>query len=154
MRRPIWLTYKPNAGDWITAVIVVWFLWWVGLFPAHAQGVSPNQMFGCNQSAQYNASTNGATKLVTGTATKQIYVCGWNIMPGGTVSVSFVYGTGGTCGTGQAAVTPPFALTAQIAEVDHLPVYTGIPPVPVSNDLCILTNAGVAVQAIVYYTQF
>lgn len=122
--------------------------------PANAQGVSPSQMFGCNQSAQYDASTSGATKLVTGTSTARIYVCGFNFLANGTVNVSLVYGTGGTCGSGQGSVTPAFRFTAQTGDVDHLPVYTGLPPVPASNDLCILTSAGVAVQAIVYYTQF
>ena len=123
---------------------------------ARAQGVSPNQMFGCNQSANYDASTNGATKLVTGAASKGIYVCGWNVMPGGTVSVQFVYGTQAStpCDTGQTAITPAFQLTAQTAEIDHLPVYTGVKAVPTGKDVCILTNAGTAVQAILYFTQF
>ncbi len=121
---------------------------------ASAQGVSPNQMFGCNQSAKYDASTSGATKLVTGVSNKQIYVCGWNLLASGTVNVSLVYGTGGTCGTGTTAITPAFQFTAQVSDVDHLPVYTGITPVPVNNDLCINASAGVAVQAVVYYTQF
>jgi hypothetical protein len=38
--------------------------------------------------------------------------------------------------------------------IDHLPVYTGMVPVPAGNDLCINTSAAVAVQAYVYYTQF
>lgn len=124
--------------------------------PVCAQGVSPNQMFGCNQSANYDASTNGATRLVVGTTTKGIYVCGWNIMPAGTVSVQLVYGTQTTnpCDTGQTPVTPAFQLTAQTPEIDHLPVYTGVKAVPTGKDLCILTNAGTAVQAIIYYTQF
>lgn len=122
--------------------------------PAAAQGVSPNQMFGCNQSVQYDASTSGSTKLLTGVANKGIWVCGWNVLPAGTVSVQFVYGTGVNCGTGQTAITPAFQLTAQIPEIDHLPVYTGITAVPVSKDVCILTNAGVAVQAILYFTSF
>lgn len=122
--------------------------------PAMAQGVSPNQMFGCNQSAIYDASTAGATKLVTGVSNKRIYVCGWNILSGGTVNVSLIYGTGGTCGSGTTSITPAFQLTAQISEVDHLPVYTGIAAVPASNDLCINASGGVAVQAIVYYTLF
>src|ERR1035437_5079366 len=112
----------------------------VGSFGAHAQGVSPNQMFGCNQSAQYDASTSGSTKLVTGTSTKQIYVCGFNFFSGGSASVKLVYGTGGTCGSGTASITPAFQFTAQTGDVDHLPVYTGITPVPVSNDLCINVN--------------
>lgn len=123
---------------------------------AKAQGVSPNQMFGCNQSAKYDASTNGATRLVQGNATQGIYVCGWNIMPAGTVSVQFVYGTQTTnpCDTGQTPITPAFQLTAQIPEVDHLPVYTGITPVPAGKDVCLVTNAGVAVQSILYFTRF
>lgn len=117
-------------------------------------GVSPNQMFGCNQSAIYDASTSGATKLVTGSANQRIYVCGFNFWSNGTVSVGLVYGTGGTCGTGQTEVTPAYPFTAQTGIVDHLPVYTGLPPVPASNDLCLNTTGSVAVQAIVYYTKF
>lgn len=121
---------------------------------AMAQGVSPSQMFGCNQSAQYDASTSGNTRLVIGAANKQIYVCGFNFFSNGSVSVSLVYGTGGTCGSGTGSVTPAFEFGAQTGEVDHLPVYTGLPPAPISNDLCIKTTGAVAVQAIVYYTQF
>ena len=116
--------------------------------------LSPAQMVGCGQSAQYNASTSGDTRLVVGTANTQIYVCGYVFFAGGTASVKLEYGTGGTCGTGTNPVTPPFALTAQTGIVDHVPFYTGLPPVPNSNDLCINVTAGVAVQAIVYFTQF
>lgn len=123
-------------------------------FPAMAQGVSPSQMFGCNQSAQYDAPTSGNTKLVTGVANKQIYVCGFNFFSNGTVNVSLIYGTGGTCGSATGSVTPAFEFGAQTGDVDHLPVYTGLPPVPASSDLCIKTSGSVAVQAIVYFTQF
>lgn len=129
------------------------------LFPTYGDaqipfGVSPNQMFGCNQSAIYDASTSGATKLATGVANKRIYVCGYSLWSASTVVVGFVYGTGGTCAVGQNEVTPLYQLTAQTGLVDHLPVYTGLPPVPASNDLCITTNAGTAVQAVIYYSQF
>ena len=103
---------------------------------------------------KYDASTNGSTLLVTGVANKQIYICGWNILAAGTANVKFVYGTGGTCGSGTTAMTPAFQFTTQVGNVDHLPVYTGILPAPASNDVCINTSAGVAVQAILYYTQF
>lgn len=122
--------------------------------PARAQGVSPNQMFACNQSAKYDASTSGATLLANGVASKQIYVCGWNFWSGGTANVNLEYGTGSTCGTGTINLTPAFQFTAQTGNTDHLPVYTGIPPIPASNNLCINVSAGVAVQAVVYYTQF
>lgn len=125
--------------------------------PAAAQnnpGVSPNQMFGCNQSAIYDASTSGATRLVPANSSGRIYVCGFDLWAAGTVNVGLVYGTGGTCGSGTAKITPTFQFTAQTGIVDHLPVYTGLPPVPVGSDLCINASGAVAVQAIVYYTQF
>jgi hypothetical protein len=121
---------------------------------ASAQGVSPSQMFGCNQSAQYDASTSGDTKLVTGVAGKQIYVCGYVFWSNSTANVKLEYGTGGTCGTGTHAITPAIEFTAQTGIVDHLPVYTGLPPAPASNDVCINSSQAVAVQGIVYYTQF
>lgn len=138
----------------IVAALCFALLTAIRLSPANAQGVSPNQMFGCNQSAVYDASTSGATQLVAGVSNKGIYVCGWNILAAGTVNVSLVYGTGSTCGTGTQTMTPAFQFTAQVADVDHLPVYTGIKPVPPSNNLCINASGAVAVQAIVYYTQF
>lgn len=121
--------------------------------PAHAQ-VNPDQMFGCTQSAFYDASTNGSTKLVTGVVGKQIYVCGFLLFGGGTANVKLVYGTGGTCGSGTNAITPAFALIAQSQASDPRYLYAGLTPVPASNDLCINTSAGVAIQAIVYYSQF
>lgn len=140
---------------WISAAVILAAAF-LGATAAQAQGVSPNQMFGCNQSAKYDANTNGATRMVVGNAAKGIYVCGWNVMPAGTVSVQFVYGTQTTnpCDTGQTPITPAFQLTAQVPEIDHLPVYTGVTPVPVGKDVCILTNGAVAVQAILYFTQF
>jgi hypothetical protein len=124
---------------------------------AHAQGgIAPNPdlLTACNQSAIYDASTNGSTRLVVGVATKQIYVCGFTLLASGTVNVDFVYGTGGACGTGTTKITPAFQFTAQTGLIDHLPVYQGLIPAPVSNDVCINTSAGVAVQAILYWAQW
>lgn len=136
------------------ACVFVWTA--IGLsIPASAQGVSPNQMFGCNQSVQYDASTSGSTLLASSVgSTAQIYVCGWNFWSAGTANVKLVYGTGSTCGSGTTAITPAFQFTAQTGDVDHLPVYTGAKPVPNGSNLCINVSAGVAVQAVVWYTQF
>jgi hypothetical protein len=119
-----------------------------------ADPVYQSSTIACVKSVLYDASTSGSTKLVTGNATQQVYVCGFSIMGSGTVNVDLVYGTGGTCGTGTHEVTPAWQLTAQAGIVDHQPYYAGLPPVPVSNDLCINASAGTAVQAIVYYAQF
>ena len=122
------------------------------------QNSAPNPDFltACTQSVIYDASTNGATLLVASSGTARIYVCGWNFWSGGMVNVDLVYGTQVTnpCDTGTTKITPAFQFTAQTGEVDHLPVYQGIKPVPNGNQLCINTSAGVAVQAVVYYAQF
>jgi hypothetical protein len=123
------------------------------LSSAQAQ-VNPAQMFGCRNSAIYDASTSGSTKLVTGNATSRIYVCGYVFFAGGTANVKLVYGTGTNCATGATSITPAYQLTSQTGAVDRSPYYAGLLPAPASNDLCINTSAGVAVAAVVYYTQF
>jgi hypothetical protein len=122
--------------------------------PAVADPVYASQVVACTRSAIYDAATNGSTKLVTGTATQQIYVCGFVLFGGGTATVKLTYGTGGTCGAGTASITPAFSLVAQSQVVDHRTFYAGLPPAPAGNDVCITTSAGVAVQGIVYYAQF
>lgn len=125
--------------------------------PARAQnGVAPNPdlLTACNRAAIYDGTTNGDTRLVVGNAASQIYICGFNFFSGGTATVKLEYGTGGSCGTGTNRITPGYQFTAQTGDVDHSPVYGGLLPVPASNDLCINVNAGVAVQAIVYFAQF
>jgi len=122
-----------------------------------ADPVYQSQTIACTRSAIYDASTNGSTKLVTGTATSQIYVCGFAFNAAAAVNVKLVYGTGGTCGTGTAALTPAFQFTGATTNpplVDHQTFYAGLTPAPASNDLCINTSGGIAVQAIVYYAQF
>jgi hypothetical protein len=117
---------------------------------------NPALFAGCNQSALFDASSSGMTRIVVGNATQQIYPCGYVILQSaGSVNVDFVYGTGGACATGTTKITPAFELTTSIGGVvDHLPVYTGLPIAPVNNDVCINLSSGVAVQAIFYYAQF
>jgi hypothetical protein len=150
------MNLSTSLLDMRSILITVWFALaaLLTLVPARADPVFSSSTIACTKSALYDASTSGSTKLVTGTATAQIYVCGFNLFAGGTANVKLVYGTGGTCGSGTIAITPAYTLIAQTGMVDHQPYYAGITAVPASNDLCINTSAGVAVQAIVYYTQF
>jgi hypothetical protein len=55
--------------------------------------------------------------------------------------------------TGAASITPAYQLTAQAGAVDGSPEYRGLKGAA-SSELCINTSGAVAVQAIVYYTQF
>lgn len=117
-------------------------------FPA----VLPANAAECKQTAVYDASTNGSTKLVTGTSALRVYVCGYTLVGGGTATVKLVSGTGTACATGETALTPAYSLVAQTVVADNSPIWRGLTAQP-GQDLCIKTSAGVAVQAIVYYTQ-
>jgi hypothetical protein len=105
----------------------------------------------CNQSAIYDASTNGATQMVAAPGgSAKVLICGYTLFGGGTASVSLVSGTGTNCATGQAAITPAFSMIAQAKVDDPSPNFRGL-LAPPATAVCLKTSAGVAVQAIVYY---
>lgn len=107
----------------------------------------------CNHSAYYDASTSGATQLVAAISGKSVYVCGYQIVFGGTVALKFVQGTGTNCGTGIGTLTPAFSGVAQTAIGDASPYWRGL-TAAAGNALCINASTGVAAQVIVYYAQF
>lgn len=107
----------------------------------------------CNASVIYAASTNGSTRLLVAPASGPTYVCGFSIWAGGTVAVKLIQGTGTACATGSVDLTPAFALTTQTGIIDSSSFFRGL-VAPTGKDLCLNTNAGVAVQAIVYYRRF
>lgn len=120
--------------------------------PTTQSGVA-TALITCDKSITYDASTNGSTQLVALASGQKTYVCGYSILAAGTVNVELDYGTGTACATGNAKMTPAYQLTAQVGIVDGAPSYRGLATIA-SNELCLKTSAGVAVQAIVYYTQF
>lgn len=105
----------------------------------------------CNSSAIYDASTNGATKIISGVAADRVFICGFDLFAAGTVNVKLVSGTGTNCASSTANITPAFEFTAQTGLVDPAAYWRGLTPAPLGNDVCISTSAGVPVQAIVYY---
>lgn len=134
------------------AIIALFLVSLIGVFTATP--TTPTQaQIPCNATAIYDASTNGSTQLVPGTATQQIFICGFHVFAAGSVNVKLIYGTGGTCGSNTTSITPAYQLTTQTGLVDHVAIFNGLKVVPRSNDLCINTSAGTAVQAIVYYSR-
>jgi hypothetical protein len=114
----------------------------------------------CDNTAVYDAGTNGSTQLVALTSGQTIYVCGFQISTSQTtaVSVNLRYGTGTNCGTGPSNITPSYPLqaatsTGPIGMVVMTPGFTGL-KTAASNALCINTNAAVSVQALVWYAKF
>jgi len=107
---------------------------------------------GCNQSLVYDNNSSGAVKLLSGVSTQRIFICGYNIWGGGTSTVKFEYGSGTACATGETALTPAFSVTAQNGPSDSSSAWRGL-TAPPGADLCIKMGSGVAVQAIIFYTQ-
>ncbi len=125
---------------------------------AAGQGVSPTQMFGCNQSVQ-NAGAAGTIPLVAAGANgiSRIYVCGFTVTSavGATFQLFTYTGTSGACTTQGTAITPALTLPANSPPiVDHQPFYAGLPPVAAGNNLCAVVGGTGPAPFIVYYTQF
>lgn len=126
---------------------------YIGAAFAQPVNVPPGPPIICNAVAQYDASTNGATKLISGVSGKNIYICGFSLMAGGTVTVTLQGGTGTTCGTNTTKITPGYPMVAQTHIEDTSPFYRGLSPAA-GADVCINTSAGVAVQANILYGQY
>jgi len=114
----------------------------------------------CDNTAIYDAATNGSTQLVALASSKIVYVCGFQISQSTTTSVhvALEYGTGTACATSPTKITPNYPLQAvassgPIGMVVMTPGFTGL-KTTASQELCILTDAAVSVQALVWYTQF
>jgi len=139
----------------------------VGLF-VHAQAPvggngsgAPVGFINCDHTAVYDTNTNGATQLVALASGQKVYVCGFNFAQSTTtaVHVSLEYGTGTNCATAPTKITPAYSLQA-IASSGPVGIQvtgpvgaTGLQTIA-ANELCILTDAAVSVQALVWYTQF
>jgi hypothetical protein len=120
---------------------------------AVAQGVQPNGLdtYSCNKAAIYDSSNSGATQMIAA-GQGPVLICGYSIFAGGTVSAGFVYGTGTNCATNQTSITPAYQLIAQTGMVDDSVFFRGL-TAPSGKAVCLNTNSGVAVQAIIYYAQ-
>lgn len=135
----------------IAAAAVVGFISMLAYLPLPARAQQVGQL-NCSQSVIYDASTNGPTQLVANASQSQIYICGFLLTAGGTANVKLEYGTGTACATGETALTPAFPMVTQMIITDSAPMWRGL-RVPPAKNLCINASAGVAVQAIVFYSQ-
>lgn len=92
------------------------------------------------------------TKIVTGAASKSIYVTGGVLIPVATSVVTFSYGTGTNCGTGTTVLTG--AMTFAAGQILPLGIGYGTTlVVPAANDLCI-TIATAAAPGFLAYSLF
>lgn len=114
--------------------------------------VGPAHALDCTQSTFYDASTSGATKLISGIATQRVFICGYTLVGGGTATVKFETGTGTNCATNETAITPAYTMVSGTVIPDNPGVFAGLVAGP-ALDFCIKTSAGVAIQALIYYKQ-
>lgn len=99
------------------------------------------------------AALNGAAEIVSATAGKKIYVCGYSITSTAAAGISWVEGTGTNCGTGQAAVTGVQQLAAK-AQVGVGPAPYAMPFTATAADaLCIKTDAASDTMGVLWYSK-
>jgi hypothetical protein len=83
------------------------------------------------------------TQIIALSGTKLTYVTSRTLLSGGTVNVTFKYGTGTNCGTGTTTLDGPWPLTAQSGFAEG----SGNGPVmivPAGQALCVTTDASVS----------
>jgi hypothetical protein len=104
------------------------------------------------QTAVISTATAGDLELVGATASQVIYVCGYKVVAGGTVSVRLIYGTGSNCATGQTGLEGAIPL---VANSGFLEPNTGAvqTKTPAGQALCIETSASVQVSGRLLYVK-
>lgn len=103
-------------------------------------------------SAQINSATSGNLEIIPLTASQVIYICGYDFVPSGTVSVQLVYGTGTNCGTGEGNITPLYSVTAQAGLV-RANAGALQSKAPASNAVCVELSTTVDTAVMVTYVK-
>lgn len=93
------------------------------------------------------------TQIIALSGATKTYVTSYRFMAGGTVNVTFKYGTGSNCGTGTTTLEGPWPLTAQ-AGMTAGSGLGAIMIVPASQALCVTTDASVTGGVALSYQQF
>jgi len=115
----------------------------------------------CDNWTNINVTAN--TQLITGTASKQSYICSINIVVGAATNVAIVEGTGTTCGTGTAAVPGTsggstaatgwnFSANGGIAQGNDLGAIART--ATAADNVCILVSAANQVSGGISWTQY
>lgn len=123
------------------------------LLSAGAQAQTGASPIACNQVFQVSQAAVALTKIVSGTATQQITLCGWAINGGAaTGTAQLKSGTGTNCGTSTATLTPPISMPINGTYVDHN--VFAFQSLNQAVDLCLVTTGTGPTQITVYYGLF
>ena len=132
--------------------------------PALVVAISPNGQ-GCGGAGVANTtstpiSITANTRIITGNASKQTYVCALNLIVSAADNVAIVEGTGSTCGTSTAGMAggSTAATGWNFAANGGLTMGTGNGPVIrtaiAADDVCLLVSGGAQVSGNVVWAQF
>jgi hypothetical protein len=108
-----------------------------------------------SSSTVINIASATTMQLVAGVSGQKIYVTAWDVIAGGSGTITLEYGTQTTspCDTGTTPLTGPYPLIAQAG----LAKGSGLSPVfvvPAGAQLCARTSAAVQMSGSVSYAQF
>ncbi len=120
--------------------------------PGNVLGTDPCQSPGIpKSSAVVTAPAASTTQIVTPTAGKVVYPCGWDISQATAIGTfQFISGTGATCGTVTQNMTGAFLTTLGIPN-SYGGAASSIAPQPIGSGVCIVT-AGAAANAAGVFT--
>jgi hypothetical protein len=107
----------------------------------------------CDLTAKYDASDTGSITLVTGVASRKIYICGYILGTGNTATtLKLREGSDANCATNGADLTPGFQLIANAQTGVNSAFWSGL--VTSTNGYYVCVNAGAANahQAQIFYT--
>lgn len=107
----------------------------------------------CDSHAKYDASDNGSITLVTGVASRKVYVCGYILATGGTATnLKLREGSDANCATNAADLTPAWQLVANDKIGMQSSFWTGLAVSTNAYYVCVNASAGNAHQAEIWYT--
>lgn len=107
----------------------------------------------CDLHAKYDSNDNGNITLVTGVASRKVYICGYILANGGTATnLSLTEGSDANCATSNAGLTPVYQILANQSVGVMSPFWAGLAVSTNAYFVCVKSSAGNAHQAEIFYT--
>lgn len=108
---------------------------------------------GCDLHVGFGVPADDTTKVITGQASKTVYICALGVSTAAAGTLAVVSGTGTDCGTGQAYMTAIMVF----AQGHPLQLGSGlgyIMKAPVAEDVCITTGGGTSAGFVISHAIF
>lgn len=121
-------------------------------FPYIFNGATNDRQFNCpNQAVITFSAASGTLQIVALSAGKIIYICHISLSSTVATNITFVYGTGTNCGTGQGAISGTYQqVTSMALDLGSIAAMRTI----ASNEFCVTSSVVATVGGMVSYAQF